>query len=477
MSEEQKQQIDLLQKALEREKKARQQLEAKIEQYDSKQFEINQELLTSYESARIREVQLQFLAFLSKNNIDDKSLNEISLYFADNIASLFAAANCLIYKRVNGEMQAAQIKHHGQDTWQNLTLEQQHLIKLPYAKELNKWQRLEFFSKNDTLKSFNGNPALVISFQVKDRYQLVITLIVEHYCYSNDFKDTLQIAANQFASIISKRLTDAELSFNYQKLKKTVKTLRSTQRQLLHAEKMASLGTLSAGVAHEINNPLSYLASNLDTLEQYIEDISDCFKTPELANIVATDKTLAYVLKDLPDLMSACTEATERISSIVSGLNSFSRKNDEQLIPINIKEPIEAAIVITHNALKYKHQVELQWQHNDLQIAGNQGQLQQVFTNLLINAAHAMPEGGVITISTWVNEDNLAIKVCDQGEGMDEKTAARIFEPFYTTKPENQGTGLGLSISYAILSAHNASISVKSKLKQGTCFTILIPAI
>lgn len=475
MSAELEQQIALLSKALEREKKARQQLELKIEAFNAEQFEINKDLLSSYEHARVREVQLQFLTFLSKNNIDDKSLNEITHYFASNIKELFSQASCLIYKRINGQIQELKYQAHGMPDWQAIQLSDDELQELPRAKELNKWQRQEFTASAKQLAHYRGEPTLVINFSIKERYQVGIVLVIEHYCYSDDFKDTLQIAANQFATIISKRLTDAELSLNYQKLKSTVKTLRSTQKQLVHAEKMASLGTLSAGVAHEINNPLSYLASNLETLNTYVDEIETFATHQGVAPFVQQNSKISYVLDDLPDLLFACVDATKRISNIVSGLNSFSRKNDENLSPLDISSPIEAAVAITHNELKYKHQVQLDFNHQGALVSGNKGQLQQVFTNFLINAAHAMPEGGNVSISTLVIEGNLQIKISDQGIGMEEKVLARIFEPFFTTKAENEGTGLGLSITYAILTAHNAVVEVDSTKNKGTTFSIMMP--
>lgn len=436
--EQYQQEVALLKKALSREHKARELLENKIANFEQAQFDINKELLSSYESARIREVQLQFLAFLSKANISDKSLNEITVYFADNIHQLFNGVHCLLGNQIiNGKIQW-QIKQPNHD-WQ--------LIKLPksFVEQLNQSNKSNESSKANQWQRFRSNQfsyldehypnqvVLSVEFDVKQRQKVYIVLILEHYCYSDDFKDTLQIAASQFASMLEKQITDAELNFNYHKLKSTVKTLKKTQRQLLHSEKMASLGTLAAGVAHEINNPLSYLASNLETLDEYLTIINgELFDVSQSSSHKLSSK-VTYVQDDLPKLITACSDATTRISEIVGSLRTFSRKEDDNVTDVNLKQVIHAALEIVSNSLKYNHVVKEEYHQNALICVGNFGQLQQVFVNLFVNASHAMPEGGTLKITSRSTEEELVISVSDTGQGMSNEIQKHIFEPFYTT--------------------------------------------
>lgn len=468
------QEVELLKKALTRENKARSLLESKIASFEQSQFDINKELLSSYESARIREVQLQFLAFLSKANTDDKSLNEIIVYFADNISQLFNGVHCLLGNQISSGKNQWQIKAPN-DSWKLIQLPNELISQIHTTSQVNQWQRFkteQFIFLNE---QYPDQVVLLIEFTIKQKHKVHILLVLEHYCYSDDFKDTLQIAASQFASMLEKQVTDAELSFNYHKLKSTVKALKKTQRQLLQSEKMASLGTLAAGVAHEINNPLSYLASNLETLQDYAQALNTQLEALTKTSQTNLPSNVVFIQQDLPKLMAACTEATTRISEIVNSLRTFSRKEDDVVTKVNLKQVLSAALEIVGNSLKYNHIIEENYHKDDLTVLGNFGQLQQVFVNLFVNASQAMPEGGTLSIATSSDNDALVVKVSDTGQGMSNETKKHIFEPFYTTKPENQGTGLGLSVSYAIISNHRAYIDVDSVEGEGTQFTLRFP--
>ncbi|MCO4797937.1 MAG: hypothetical protein KC484_01885 [Colwelliaceae bacterium] len=467
-----KKKLDLLTKALEREKAARQLLEKKLDEQNKVKFEVNQELLKSYENARIREVQLQFLSFLSSNNIDDKNFTEMLQYFAQNIALLLDNAPVCIIMRQNHEVTKVWCKPKQKNAWVTLS---NKFEDINFAFVTTQWSKVG--TKVPQINEILENEYLIaIDFPYSVNSDVIIILGGSHFCYSDDLKQTLDIAAKQFSSILDKRLTDVELSINFKKLKKTMSVLKSTQNQLIHSEKMASLGTLAAGVAHEINNPLSFLTSNLETLNEYIQVLmtNNINQLSECKNL-ENKSDLTAVLEDLPDLQRACLDATKRIAEIVNSLRSFSRKEEKDKHLINIEEPINAALEIIKNELKHKFKIKKHIIADLPNIWANFGQLQQVFVNLLMNAVHAMPNGGLITITTKVTNDSLVLIFEDEGCGIQKKLIKRLFEPFYTTKKVNEGTGLGLSVSYAIINNHNANIKVESKVDKGSKFIISFP--
>jgi signal transduction histidine kinase len=247
---------------------------------------------------------------------------------------------------------------------------------------------------------------------------------------------------------------------------------------------MASLGQLAAGVAHEINNPIGYIRSNLQTLDDYIKEFKLTFKLLEEKiylngslskqefNKTVKKKEMNFLLADAELIVKSDQDGIQRIKEIVVGLKSFSHTADDNLKHISIYECVDNALRIVANEFKYQHQVINELETTLPKVLNNYGKLQQVFVNLLINSAHAMPEGGTMRIHSELYQRYLLIHVEDNGIGMDEKTKSQIFNPFFTTKPVGKGTGLGLSVSYAILETQNISIEVTSELGKGTRFTL-----
>jgi len=256
-----------------------------------------------------------------------------------------------------------------------------------------------------------------------------------------------------------------------------LKLLKKTQQQLIHNEKMVSLGQLAAGVAHEINNPLSYLSSNLETLQDYINQYEAIIDKSFIDKTsVSTDiDELNYLKEDSKELLLACLNGVKRVADIVTNLKQFSKKGSSEFSPTNLVDVIEDSLAIVTNKIKYKHNVSISHKSDKLIVDGNFGQLQQVFVNLFINAIDAMPERGSLSIQTSSSDNEVIIVVKDNGIGMKDDTKTRIFEPFYTTKDESKGTGLGLSVSYAIITKHNGSITVDSSVGKGTTFTLIFP--
>ncbi|MCG8436360.1 MAG: ATP-binding protein [Gammaproteobacteria bacterium] len=269
--------------------------------------------------------------------------------------------------------------------------------------------------------------------------------------------------------------------------------LQSAQVQLVHSEKMASVGQLAAGVAHEINNPVGFVMSNLGSLEKYVASLKRIIeKQDELVQAVTNgngkdftalageveevkeEEDLEFLLEDVEQLIKESKEGAVRVKDIVQGLKSFSRVDEEELKEMDINEGIESTLKVVWNELKYKCEVEKEL--GDLPpIHCNAGQVNQVIMNLLVNAGQAIEERGKISIATFVDGADAVIRISDSGCGIPEENLSTIFNPFFTTKDVGAGTGLGLSISYGIIQKHNGSIDVQSVVGEGTTFTIRLP--
>jgi two-component system, NtrC family, sensor kinase len=254
--------------------------------------------------------------------------------------------------------------------------------------------------------------------------------------------------------------------------------LQATQQQLLQSEKMASIGQLAAGVAHEINNPVGYVYSNLGTLNGYVDELLAVVRHlrgkgggPEPACDVA------FLEEDIPALMSETREGLDRVKKIVQDLKDFSRvdKSDDWE-DANLVKGLESTLNIVQNEIKYKAAVVKELQPLP-DVPCLPTQLNQVFMNLLVNAAQAIADKGTITLRSGFDDTRVWIEVADTGCGMPADVQARIFEPFYTTKPVGKGTGLGLSVSYSIVRKHNGKIELKSAPGQGTSFRVVLPRV
>jgi two-component system NtrC family sensor kinase len=243
------------------------------------------------------------------------------------------------------------------------------------------------------------------------------------------------------------------------KIKEKSRLVKETEAQLIQIEKMASLGILAAGIAHEINNPLGFLISNLETLQDYTKDIDKSIN----------DATMAG---DLKAITQESLEGAQRIKKIVQDLRTFSRKSESQTMPIDINQILESTLSIVWNEIKYKVDVEKEYRASS-KIWVDPTELSQVFLNILINAAQAIKNKGTITLSTWEDEKNIFVKISDNGCGIPSEILPKIFDPFFTTS--KKGTGLGLSVSYNIIKKYQGEIEVESKVGKGASFTIQLP--
>ena len=259
------------------------------------------------------------------------------------------------------------------------------------------------------------------------------------------------------------------------------------QTQLVQSEKLASIGQLAAGVAHEINNPIGYIFSNFGTLQDYLDSLFQMLRAYEMAAVaspeVAADLKrlrqqlqIEFLKEDVPGLMRESKEGIVRVRQIVQDLKDFSRVDSVQEWQLaDLHQGIDSTLNIVASEVRYKADVVKEYGVIP-EIECLPSQINQVVMNLVINAAHAIgPERGRITIRTGCEGGKLWFEVADTGSGIAPEHLPRIFDPFFTTKPVGKGTGLGLSLSYGIVQKHHGRIEVESTLGQGTCFRVTLP--
>ena len=274
-------------------------------------------------------------------------------------------------------------------------------------------------------------------------------------------------------------------------LKEANNKLSEAQDKLLQAEKLASIGQLAAGVAHEINNPIGYIFSNFGTLERYLGDLFEMLAvyeaaehaligTPIAAELAETRERieLDFLKQDIPTLMAQSKEGITRVRKIVQDLKDFSRVDAHQEWSwANLHEGIDSTLNIVNNEVKYKAEV-IKHYGRIPPVHCLASELNQVFMNLLVNAAYAITaERGTITIRSGFDEPAAAVwlEFADDGAGISKENIGRIFDPFFTTKPVGKGTGLGLSLSYGIVRKHQGQLDVRSEPGKGTTFRITLP--
>ncbi|TCV89651.1 ATP-binding protein [Sulfurirhabdus autotrophica] len=289
---------------------------------------------------------------------------------------------------------------------------------------------------------------------------------------------------------LMRALEQSNKSLHAEQLKQQVliEQLESAQSQLLQSEKMASVGQLAAGVAHEINNPIGFVYSNMGTLEKYLEDLFAMVDSYELAESSIADGDvlarlqlakqkldLKFLKEDLPALMGESKDGITRVKKIVQDLKDFSHADVEEKWDFaDLEKGIDTTLNIVNNEIKYKADVVKEY-GSIAEVNCLSSQLNQVFMNLLVNAAHAIEERGTITIRTGKQGEEVWVEVADTGKGIAPENIKRIFDPFFTTKPIGKGTGLGLSMAYGIIQKHHGRIEVHSEVGKGTTFRVCLP--
>ncbi|MDO8988968.1 MAG: ATP-binding protein [Sideroxyarcus sp.] len=269
---------------------------------------------------------------------------------------------------------------------------------------------------------------------------------------------------------------------------KRLKENQQIHTQLLHSEKMAAIGQLAAGIAHEINNPVGFVTSNLKTLDTYKQDILEILDAYEALEAACTSdetallkvrslkqkKDFAFLRTDLDQLISESRQGMARVAKIVSDLKDFAHAENKEWLWTDLNSGLDSTLNIVRNEIKYH--CTLNKAYGDIpKVCCMASQINQVFLNLLVNAAQAIPEKGEISIRTGQVGEEVFVSITDTGSGISTENLARIFEPFFTTKPVGKGTGLGLAISFDIVQKHKGRIEVESTVGKGTTFTVWLP--
>lgn len=363
----------------------------------------------------------------------------------------------------------------------------------------NMMRELEMKNQSLEVEIANGNltqKALMISDE-KLRYAYAnLEVKVEErtqelFAMNQELTAMNEIFQNEIAE---RKRAEEELGQKNLELEDAYGELENAQSQVIQQEKMASIGQLAAGVAHEINNPIGFIISNLDSLRGYTSKVAKFLKMQEhavneLAKSCGTESAtliseineakralkIDYIIHDTEDLLDETLDGAGRVKNIVQGLKGFARMNNESMLA-NINEGIESTMNIIWNEIKYKATLVKDLGNIPLTKC-NPGQLNQVFMNILVNAAQAIEVKGDIHVKTWADDHHIFILIRDTGSGISQDALSKIFDPFYTTKEVGKGTGLGLSISYDIIKKHGGEIKVESEVGEGTTFIIQIPII
>ncbi len=379
-------------------------------------------------------------------------------------------------------------------------------LRVSYAKQkhINKQlivSRKELEQKNSKLQESESKLLKSTEEQIAINEQLIQAQEALNNAYAK-----LQNSETEIRELADKQLEDNEKLFLAEKkmkqlleeeknakteLNNALENLKGAQSQLVHSEKMASLGQLTAGIAHEINNPVNFISSgmsslkmSIDALKEIVEEYARLDDGDDPADVVESIKELKEdheyeeLMEELDDLMKDVNYGVTRTIEIVKGLRVFSRLDEEEVKKANINENLDATLVLLRNKTKNRVKVSKYYEENMSQIDCYPGQLNQVFMNILNNGIQAIPEDrkdGEIKLYTEETEDSIIVRLTDNGVGIPEKIKNRIWEPFFTTKAVGVGTGLGMSITYGIIEKHKGRIELNSEEGKGTEFAIYLP--
>ena len=360
----------------------------------------------------------------------------------------------------------------------------QSLCKEDPDDDRNLGERISQVLPSDALNQARSKGTWTGSLPVGDR------VVIAHLYYNEEQGVGHFLAL--FHNIEGQQDYERELQQRHAELRQAYLRLNGAQDKLLQSEKMASIGQLAAGVAHEINNPIGYVHSNLGSLQEYLRSLFTLIEAYERALQAPDPKALIpeideirnradidFISRDLPQLMAESREGIERVTRIVRDLKDFSYSDrSESWKMVDLHSGLESTINIIWNELKYKVTLERNYAELPL-VECLPSELNQVYMNMLLNAGQAIVERGTITVTTGRENadgtEQVWIQFQDTGAGIAPDLMQRIFDPFFTTKPVGSGTGLGLSISYGIINKHHGRIDVESTPGQGASFRIVLP--
>ncbi|NLR91135.1 ATP-binding protein [Flammeovirga agarivorans] len=319
----------------------------------------------------------------------------------------------------------------------------------------------------------------------KNHLELLVEKRTKHIERQNDAlrtqSDKLRIAHDEIRVQNEEIQTkNVALQDSLKQTEKTLLQLKEMQDQLVSSEKLASIGQLTAGIAHEINNPINFVANNVLPLKDDIEDLTIAFNLlkkhveSEVVQGIEDEFEVSFVIDEIKDLLNGIEEGAKRTTQIVMDLKTFARMDSALFKEANLEEGIDTSLTLLNNKLKNRVEVHKDYGNIPL-VSCNESKVNQVFMNILNNAEQAITDEGNLYIKTWNDDEFVYVQIQDDGKGMDKETVSKIFDPFFTTKPVGLGTGLGMSISFGIIQDHHGDIKVDSAIGKGTTFTIKLP--
>ena len=479
--------VEILEKKLSREKKARGLAEKQLEEYSLKIYNTNQSLQKSLLSANKKQSELAYLGNTAAEVSSEHSLEELLNTTIALTSNFLGALYGGHFKSENGVVDTGKVRF-----WNGKEIEDfppEKFDDIVNSLPVSEGELIENWTiqQQEEVHSNESYWLLATNFPLMNERIVWIIFLIEQELLDEETLFVLDTARGHLNSGLRRRINDVKILKRTVELQDTVENLERTKKQLVQSEKMASLGQLAAGVAHEINNPVGFIRSNMEMLNDYISDFEDLFNNieqqicqpnPEINKVLSPlleQTDIHYLLNDSRELLETNLEGLTRVKEIVDGLKTFSHSGEDELVPVSIVECIESALKVAWNELKYDYTVEQNVKEPLPKVLGILGQLQQVFVNLFVNAAQSMEPGGKLIINGFEQNQRVIIEVIDTGCGMDEKTQNQLFTPFFTTKPVGEGTGLGLSVSYSILEVHNAEIKVESEIGKGTKFLLSFP--
>lgn len=452
--------ITLLEKALMRERLARSEIEKQLENYSRESYISQQNLINAIQNEELMQEQLEFLAFLTQYILSENSLSSLRTKFTEHLAYLIGHQWMIHLVIEYGHINDKHSVYNKAGQW--LKFNNTELIfasiEQLVPKDVNNWH---LFTQQQLMVFNSHHPEFEAQNLLSFRYEVnndagIICIGLDDFVLSDEAKKTLHIAGLQFCTAIANWQNRQNSDATTFAIDDIYKELEETQRLLSQNEKLVSIGILAAGVAHEINNPLSYVMSNLELIGESLSEL-------------AIERNNKF---ELQELVAICHEGLKKISNIVSSISKISRQSRGNFQPLCITDVIhDARQVISHRINQGYDFVEV-FTPKVPTINGHYDELEQVFVNLFTNALDAMPSGGTIRVSVSSEDGYVVVVVSDNGIGMTKEVMSSIFSPFFTSKEVDKGTGLGLSISYAIIERHHADIQVNSKPNEGSRFTI-----
>lgn len=475
-----------------REKAARDKVEQQLEVYSRKIYSSNQMLIRHAKESREQQRNLAFLSDIAQAHISNISAAALFKTYLNKLSEYLTEGHAFVIESVaDFQLNAPQILYPAEldDTFFEFKLSSE--LALPWLKlqpikqVIKKYYQDKELNRLVEVAEYNHFRTLILPLHLmqldEDVTGAVCICLIEKENFNEEIKlPVLQSSVNILRTALERLAAEASLKQRLEQVLEQNEQINQYQKQLVESEKLASLGLLSAGVAHEINNPVGFIRSNADVMQDYICELSEVLQDIDSVSGIEAEKTIrklkeidiGFLLNDSKSILNSSISGLDRIKEIVTDLRQFSRMDGEmEHHEVDLDKVLKQSLNMLQNELKYDYEVTLDIESPAV-IWGAEGPLQQVFVNLLINAKQAMPDGGKIEISCKLEKQRRVVRIKDQGVGIAEEHLSELFTPFFTTKPVGQGTGLGLSISYSILQQHHAKVSVNSEVGKGTEFAL-----